>query len=83
MTVYVDDGPSACGPMRMAHLMADTEAELHEMAQRIGVARRWYQRDHYDVSLSERRQAIAAGAVPTTSRDLVWRFRRKPEGVGA
>jgi hypothetical protein len=32
----------------VCHMIADTEAELHAMAARIGVARRWCQGDHYD-----------------------------------
>lgn len=67
MTVYVDDmHRTAMGEfrgMKMSHMIADTEAELHAMADRIGVARRWYQGDHYDVAMSKREAAIAAGAV--------------------
>jgi transposase InsO family protein len=31
-------------------MLADIETELHAMADRIGVRRRWYQGDHHDVS---------------------------------
>jgi hypothetical protein len=67
MTVYVDDMHRyAMGEfrgMKMSHMIADTEDELHAMADRIGIARRWYQGDHYDVAMSKRDAAIAAGAV--------------------
>ena len=53
----------------MCHMIADTEDELHAMADRIGVARRWYQGDHYDIALSKRAAAVAAGAVEITMRE--------------
>ena len=58
------------GRMKMSHMIADTEAELHAMAARIGLARRWYQGDHYDVSMSLRAKAIAAGAVEISMREV-------------
>lgn len=56
--------------MKMSHMVADTEAELHEMAGKIGVARRWYQGDHYDVCKSKRARAIECGAVAITLKQL-------------
>ncbi|WP_127076175.1 DUF4031 domain-containing protein [Rhodomicrobium lacus] len=74
MTVYVDDmhtTPMGCfGRMKMSHMIADSEAELHEMAQAIGVARRWFQGDHYDICKSKREAAIARGARPISMRDF-------------
>ena len=68
MTVYVDDMRARVGRLIMCHMIADTEAELHAMADRIGVARRWYQGDHYDIALSKRALAVEAGAVEITWR---------------
>lgn len=68
MTVYIDDMEAKFGRLIMCHMIADTEAELHAMADRIGVARRWYQRDHYDIAKSKRALAVAAGAVEITWR---------------
>lgn len=74
MTVYVDDmylyPMGRFGRMKMSHMIATDEAELHVMAASIGVARRWYQGDHYDVSMDRRTLAIDAGAVPITLRQL-------------
>lgn len=56
------------GRMVMCHMIADTAAELHAMADRIGVARRWYPGNHYDIALSKRALAVAAGAVEITWR---------------
>lgn len=70
MTIFVDDmylyPMGQFGRMKMSHLIADTEAELHAMAQKIGVARKWYQGDHYDVSMEKRELAIKFGAQPIT-----------------
>lgn len=67
MTVYVDTMRAPFGRMVMCHMVADTSEELHAMAQRIGVLRRWCQnqgtyREHYDIALSKRKLAIVAGA---------------------
>lgn len=75
MTVYVDDMQAKFGRMVMCHMVADTEAELHAMADKIGVDRRWYQYPkksrypHYDIALSKRALAVAAGAVEITERE--------------
>jgi hypothetical protein len=68
MTVYVDDMQAPFRNMVMCHMIADTDVELHAMADRIGVARRWYQGNHYDIAQSKRRLAVAAGAV-----EIAWR----------
>lgn len=80
MTVYVDDmyrSPlGRFGRMKMSHMVADTRSELLAMADRIGLARRWIQhpdrsdRIHFDVSMSMRRKAVAAGAVEVTMREV-------------
>jgi len=52
-------------------MWADTEDELNEMAQRIGVQLKWIQRPpkaswvHFDISLGMKAKAIAAGAILT------------------
>ena len=80
MAVYVDDMcDSAMGRyrrMKMSHMIADSEQELHAMADQIGVARRWFQGDHYDICKSKREKAFALGAQPVTMRELVSIRRR-------
>jgi hypothetical protein len=72
VTVYVDDMKAKYGRMVMCHMLADTDDELHAMAATIGVARRWWQSpektsgSHYDIALSKRAIAVAAGAVEIT-----------------
>ena len=75
MPVYVDDMRASFGRMVMCHMVADTLAELHAMADRIGVARRWYQGPpvtrwpHYDIALSKRALAVQAGALEIKRRE--------------
>lgn len=90
MTVYVDDG--FCGPPGSwgrwtggGHMQADTEEELHEFAQSIGLKRSWFQtkpnrpdHDHYDLTSSKRTRAIAMGAVEETWREAAKRRHGKP-----
>jgi hypothetical protein len=56
--------------MKMSHMMADTDDELHAMAQKIGVARKWYQGDHYDICMSMRAKAIKLGAKAITYPEM-------------
>lgn len=68
MTVYVDDMAAPYGRMVMFHMVADTDDELHAMADKIGVARRWHQKagtvhSHYDICKAKRALAVSHGAV--------------------
>lgn len=84
MTVYVDDMRAPYGRLIMCHMIADTEAELHAMADKIGVARKWYQGDHYDVCKSMRTKAVKLGAVELSMFDLgrkVIAMRRAAAGL--
>jgi len=80
MSVYIDDMRAPYGRMIMCHMVADTSEELLAMADRIGVDRKWIQyagtwREHFDISLSRRRRAVAAGAIEVTRREL-WEILR-------
>ena len=82
MAVYVDDMRAPFGSMVMCHMIADTRAELLAMADRIGVDRKWLQdaglpSEHFDIALTKRRLAVAAGAQEITTRALVHRIRDK------
>jgi len=76
MSVYVDDFRARFGRMQMCHMAADTTEELLAMATKIGVAHRWLQKkgtskEHFDVCLSKRTEAIKNGAIEMTSREIV------------
>jgi predicted metal-dependent HD superfamily phosphohydrolase len=59
-----------------AHLVSDTSyQELHDFADLLGIPRRSFQGDHYDVPSDYREQAIALGAIAVSSRELVSRLR--------
>lgn len=88
MTVYVDDmyryPMGQFRGMKMSHMVADTDDELHRMAGIIGVARRWFQGDHYDIAISKRQLAIYAGAKEITLREcgLMTGIRRRTGKLG-
>ena len=87
MSVYVDEACYRYRRMIMCHMLADTSAELHVMAGRIGVARRWYQRNastqHYDITKGKRQLAVAAGAIELGRREVVEVIRRIRQAVAA
>ena len=58
------------------HLVSDeSHAELHAFAARLGVPRRAFQRDHYDLPSRLHAAALEAGAVLVPSTELVRRLR--------
>ncbi|MGC4059396.1 MAG: DUF4031 domain-containing protein [Aquabacterium sp.] len=86
MTVYVDDMQAGFGRMIMCHMLADTDEELHAMADTIGVARRWHQKpgtphSHYDICKSKRVLAIKAGAQEIDRAQLGEILKRKREAI--
>lgn len=73
--VYVDDMEAPYGNMIMCHMIADTQLELFEMADKIGVQRKWVQdyntnREHFDIALTKKKLAIQYGAKQITMREL-------------
>lgn len=74
MAVYVDDMNASFGRLKLSHLIADSDEELHAMADRIGVDRKWWQApkggsgSHYDIALSKKTLAIQLGAILITWR---------------
>ena len=59
---------TACGP--------DTPEELNEMADKIGVARKWIQASksgivHFDICQSKKKLAIEEGAISVTAQDVI------------
>lgn len=61
------------------HLLADTLAELHEMAERIGLKRAWFQDKrsgkHYDLTPGKRAAAVASGAVELDDKGFISKLR--------
>lgn len=84
MGVYVDEARIPYrGVMRMSHMVADTEEELHAMADQLGLKREWFQGPpahdlpHYDVAECNRHKAIRLGAKSITRRELMEFIRRQ------
>jgi hypothetical protein len=76
MTVLVDE---AIWPFRdrlWCHLVSDTSYdELHALATALGIPRRAFQGDHYDLPAEMRDAAIEIGALPVSGRELITRLR--------
>lgn len=86
MSVYVDQMLARYGRMVMCHMLADSREELNQMADRIGVARKWIQntsthREHYDICLAKRRMAVAAGAKEITTKELAVMLHQRKSGA--
>lgn len=81
--VYVDNMEAKFGRMVMCHMVADTTEELLAMADKIGVHRKWIQdagtwSEHFDISLTKRKLAVAAGAKEITMMELGIMNAKKP-----
>ena len=75
MSVYVDGLQQTRAQVSLGkwpyrefcHLTADTLTELHNMAERIGLKREWFQPHrsypHYDLTKNKRAQAVGQGAI--------------------
>jgi hypothetical protein len=88
VTLYIDP-PAWPGHGRLwSHLISDVSYdELHAFAARLGAPRRAFDGDHYDIPADRYDDAVAAGAVPVRSREIVRRLhaaglrRRKRPGA--
>lgn len=60
-----------------AHLVSDVSYdELHAFAASLGVPRRAFQGDHYDIPASLRGRALELGAQPVRARELLTRLKQ-------
>jgi hypothetical protein len=82
VSVYVDRVALGYGRMVMCHMIADAPAELHAMADLIGLERRWFQQPpkasfwHYDIAKSKRALAVELGAIDCDRNTFVGHLRR-------
>lgn len=76
MAVLIDEPRWWFRGRRWSHLVSDVDLEeLHEFAGRVGIPRRGFQGDHYDVPEEHFDEMIAAGATRVPSRELLRRLR--------
>ncbi|PRY12886.1 DUF4031 domain-containing protein [Kineococcus rhizosphaerae] len=76
MSVLVDTARVPAHGRWWAHLASDTStAELHAFADRLGVPRRAFEGDHYDVPVERVPAAVDLGAELVTTRELIARLR--------
>lgn len=86
MTVYVDAAQNPYGRMKMCHMMADSIEELHEMADKLGLKREWFQPEstpHYDICQAKRKLAIENGAIEADRYKIVELIRKYREEKNA
>ena len=77
MPVYIDPPLWPAHGTHFSHLVSDTSyEELHDFADRLGVARRAFDRDHYDIPDMRFPSALWLGATLLPSRELASRLRR-------
>lgn len=72
MTLYIDP-PTWPGHGRLwSHLVSDVSYdELHAFAAGLGVPRRAFERDHYDIPEHRYPDVVLAGALEVSSREVV------------
>lgn len=77
MAILIDPPAWPAHGRRWSHLVSDDSVgELHAFAERIGIPRRAFEGDHYDVPEERYAAVLAAGAVPTPPRELLEALRR-------
>jgi hypothetical protein len=76
MAILIDEARWWWRGRKWCHLVSDVSYdELHDFADRVGIPRRGFQGDHYDVPEEYRDDLVEAGAVQVESRELVRRLR--------
>ena len=88
MAVLIDEPLWWWRGRRWCHLVSDSSLdELHDFAVGLGIPRRAFQGDHYDIPEDLYDIAVAAGAQPVGARELLSRLLaaglrvRKPRGA--
>ena len=77
LTIYVDQPRWPARGTRWAHLVCDGELdELHAFAAQVGIDRRAFHRDHYDIPLEWWQSVVDAGADVVMSREIVMVLKR-------
>jgi hypothetical protein len=76
VAILVDEAVWPWRGKQWAHLVSDVSYdELHVFAAALGVPRRAFQGDHYDIPADVRERAVRMGATEVDGRVLVKRLR--------
>jgi hypothetical protein len=76
VTVLIDEPRWWWRGRRWCHLVSDASLdELHAFTGALGIPRRAFQGDHYDIPEEHRAEVVEAGALEVPSRELVRRLR--------
>jgi hypothetical protein len=76
VTILIDEARWWFDGRKWCHLVSDVSYdEVMAFADALGIPRRGFQGDHYDIPEEYRARMIAAGAVEVESRELLRRLR--------
>lgn len=76
MAIFVDEPIWWFKGRKWCHMVSDTSLdELHEFAENLGIPRRGFQGDHYDIPEDLRPDAVGAGASEVAGRELLRRLQ--------
>jgi coenzyme F420-reducing hydrogenase gamma subunit len=76
VAILIDDARWWFQGRKWCHMVSDVSYdELLEFADDVGIPRRGFQGDHYDIPEEYRAAMIEAGAIEVESRELVRRLR--------
>ncbi len=76
MAILIDDPVWRHRGRLWCHMVSDvSHDELLEFADAVGIPRRGFQGDHYDIPEEYRDDMIAAGAIEVNSRELLRRLK--------
>jgi hypothetical protein len=85
MPVYVGKREYAFARLKLSHMVADTLEELHAMADKVGVSRKYFQakpeRPHYDICKSSKLMAIKLGAQEVDDRVIIEMFNNQLNNI--
>ncbi|NNG39664.1 DUF4031 domain-containing protein [Flexivirga sp. ID2601S] len=75
MTILIDPPFWPAHGRLWSHLVSDSSYdELHDFAGRLGIPRRGFDHDHYDIPQERYDDVVAAGAVPVKGTELIRRL---------
>lgn len=76
MAILIDTPAWPAHDTVWSHLVSDSSLdELHTFAARMGIPRRAFDLDHYDVPEARYAELVAGGALPVSNRVLVRRLQ--------